>query len=65
MKDKKVIGTSQHGFRKGKACLTNLIAFYNEAKSLGRAVDVVYLYCSKGFNTISHNNLIDRLMRYV
>lgn len=29
-KDKRVTRGSQHGFTKGKSCLTNLIAFYEE-----------------------------------
>ncbi|KAK4826567.1 hypothetical protein QYF61_010202 [Mycteria americana] len=31
MKDKKVVGNSQHGFMKVKSCLTNLITFYSDA----------------------------------
>ncbi|KAK4825010.1 hypothetical protein QYF61_023014 [Mycteria americana] len=67
MEDKMVIGSSQHGFMKGKSCLINLIAFYNEVTSLadkGRAVDVVHLNFSKAFCAVFHNTLIDELAKY-
>ncbi|KAK4817981.1 hypothetical protein QYF61_003634 [Mycteria americana] len=56
MKDEKVFGNSQHGFRKGKSGLTNLTAFYNEGTTLvdeGTAMDVVYLDFSKAFDSVS------------
>lgn len=34
MKGKKVIGSSQWGFRMGKSCLTNLIALSDEETAL-------------------------------
>jgi len=46
MENKKVIRSSQHGFTKGKSCLTNLKNSYDEITGLvneGRAVDIVYL----------------------
>jgi len=58
VEEKKLIRSSQHGFTKGKSCLTNLIAFYDDMTGWvdeRTAVDVVYLDFSKAFDTVSHN----------
>uniref|UniRef100_A0A8C3BA48 Reverse transcriptase domain-containing protein n=1 Tax=Cairina moschata TaxID=8855 RepID=A0A8C3BA48_CAIMO len=66
LEEKKVMRSSQHGFTKGKSCSTNLVAFYDGITSWvdgGRAVDVICLYFSKTFNTVSHDILLAKLRK--
>ena len=46
---------SQHGFVKGRSCLTNPMFFYDLVTCLvdeGKAADVVYLDFSKAFDSL-------------
>ncbi|KAK4815890.1 hypothetical protein QYF61_009941 [Mycteria americana] len=64
VEDNQGIKPSQHGFRKGRSCLTNLISFYDKVTHLvdeGKAVDVVYLDFSKAFYMVSHSILLEKL----
>lgn len=64
VKVNKVIWNSQNAFPKGKLCLTNIIARYDEgagAVNEGRAVDVVSLDLSKTFDVVSYCLLFAKL----
>ncbi|CAM4502351.1 unnamed protein product [Lepidochelys kempii] len=66
LEEKKVLRNSQHGFTKGKSCLTNLIAFYDEITGFvdeRKAVDV-FLDFSKAFDMVSHSILVSKLKKY-
>ena len=58
-----MIRPSQHGFMKGRSCLTTLISSYERVTRLvdeGRAVDVVCLDFSKAFDTLPHSTLLEK-----
>jgi len=62
----KVIGDCQHGFTKGKRCLTKSVAFYNRVTTLvskGRATDLIYPDLSKAQDIVPHNILMFKFNR--
>ncbi|KAF4798349.1 hypothetical protein TURU_064975 [Turdus rufiventris] len=61
--DNQGIRLSQHRFRRGRSCLTNLISFYDQVTHLvdeGKTVNVVYLDFNRVFDTVSHDILIGK-----
>ncbi|KAG6940840.1 hypothetical protein G0U57_011320 [Chelydra serpentina] len=60
----KLLGKSQHGFCKGKSCLTNLLEFFegvNKHVDKGDPVDIVYLDFQKAFDKVPHQRLLHKL----
>ena len=58
---------TQHGFRKGRSCLTNLLSFLErvtEELDDGGNVDVIYLDFAKAFDKVPHQRLLGKLERY-
>jgi len=64
VENEEVIGDSQHGFTKGKSCLTYSVAFYNNVTALVnkcRATDVSYLDLCKAFDTVLRDTFVSKL----
>ena len=62
-----MIRENQHGFTKGKSCLTSLVAFYDgvtASMDKARGTDVICPYLSMAYDTVSYNNLLYKLERY-
>ena len=59
-----LISKCQHGFVKGRSCLTNLLeAFENWTKAMddGYGIDVIFLDYRKAFDTVPHQRLLKKL----
>jgi len=60
----KLLLDSQHGFRAGKSCLTNLLEFYHAmfgAYDRSGLVDVVFLDFQKAFDKVPHRRLMAKV----
>lgn len=59
-----LIKDSQHGFTKGRSCLTNLLEFMEDVTlniDQGKPVDIVYLDFAKAFDKVPYKRLFRKL----
>ena len=67
MTENDLFSKAQHGFIKGKACVTQLLEFLediSQAIDNGEDVDVVYLDFCKAFDKVPHKRLLKKLHGY-
>jgi hypothetical protein len=60
----KIIKNSQHGFKAGRSCTTNLLEFFEpvtKAVDQGKPVDIVYLDFATAFDKVPHGRLLNKL----
>ena len=62
-----ILSDSQHGFREGRSCLTNLLdtlETWTDILDHSDGVDVAYLDFRKAFDLVSHRHLIHKMSKY-
>ena len=62
-----IIWANQHGFRKGRSCLTQLLHHVDDILNnftLNQDTDSIYLDFAKAFDKVDHNLLLKKLQRY-
>ena len=67
MKENRLFSNSQHGFREGRSCLTNLLGtleHWTKIVDEGDCIDVAYLDFRKAFDLVSHRHLIYKMSKY-
>ena len=64
MEEHELFNGTQHGFRAGRSCLSQLLAHFDKILSLleeGKNVDTIYLDFSKAFDKVDHRILMKML----
>ena len=64
LEDNNILNKNQHGFRKFRSCLSQLIEHYDnilQAVSEGKNVDIIYLDYKKAFDVVDHHILLRKL----
>ena len=64
LEENNLILDSQHGFRKGRSCLTNLLDFFHNMFTIydkSRAIDILYLDFKKAFDKVPHKRLMVKI----
>ena len=67
MEDNNFFSDCQHGFRRCRSCVTQLLDAMNDYTDLiesGDSIDVIYLDFRKAFDTVPHKRLINKLKAY-
>ena len=63
LENNNLLNNFQHGFRKRRSCLTELLDYYNnilDSVIHGKNVDVVYLDFSKAFDKVDHRIILQK-----
>ena len=62
-----LITGSQHGFRRGRSCVTNLLAFLDKVTSYRddkESIDIIFLDFAKAFDKVPHNRLMSKIIAH-
>ena len=64
MTENNLFSNAQHGFIRGKSCVTQLLEFMEETVIDNGEVDIIYLDFCKAFDKVSHRRLLQKLYAY-